>query len=70
MPQFTIELSDEEIKNLKHIANRSTWMDSEDILTDHFTECLAEDAYEHGVRDGETEAAGQFLNRLGIIWIA
>lgn len=65
-------LSEEFIEQLKKKASRTTWAeqvgDDGIFVVDDFSGGNQDDAYDGGIRDGETELAREVLFSLGIEW--
>lgn len=65
-------LSKEIIAQLKKTANRKCWYeqvgDDDSFVVDDFSGGNQDDAYEGGIRDGETQLAREVLHDLGIDW--
>lgn len=71
MALYTIELSDQQIAQYKHLASQTTWdeqcLEAGDVIND-FAGDNVDDAYDGGVRAGEVYEARNILTLCGIDW--
>ena len=61
-----IELSQEQIDNLKKLAKRKCWCENDDFSAYDYSGGNYDDAYAGGCSDGESLLAAQLLSELGI----
>jgi hypothetical protein len=61
-------MNDALIQKLKKLARRPSWQDHEDFNPEDYSGGNFDDAFDGGVRSGETWLAREILDDLGISW--